>query len=346
MGWKLALFYASENHIDKLLRKTYCQLLGSHTENNRVTSKKGDSTEVFGALLQLTDPRARLSRAMGRSILFSGVGELAWYLAGDDTIAFISHYLGMIYANFSDDGGITANGAYGKRIFLPRGASQWDRVIGLLRERPGSRNAVIQVFSNDDAAKGSNDIPCTCTLQFVIRGGALHLHVHMRSNDAWIGLPHDIFSFTMLQEIAAVELQCEIGTYQHSVASLHLYDDNEFKPSRTFAQQYCDEGTFEQIAMPKMPAGDPWPSIQEFLNCEREYRAGNINFEPSSALPQYWQNLAMIPKLHSIIKGKVQGVDYDGMILALDPCYRVLVVDHVDRWAGSEHTAFDILRNQ
>ncbi|KQS99289.1 hypothetical protein ASG42_28060 [Rhizobium sp. Leaf391] len=97
--------------------------MGSHTENNRVTSKKGDSTEVFGALLQLTDPRARLSRAMGRSILFSGVGELAWYLAGDDTIAFISHYLGMMYAKFSDDGGITANGAYGRRIFLPRGAS-------------------------------------------------------------------------------------------------------------------------------------------------------------------------------------------------------------------------------
>ncbi|MBY5827104.1 thymidylate synthase [Rhizobium leguminosarum] len=339
------MFHASENHIDKLLRLTYGQLLASRPENNRVSSKKGDSTEIFGALLQLTDPRARLSRAMGRSILFSAVGELAWYLAGDNTIAFISHYLGKKYAQFSDDGGITANGAYGKRIFLPREASQWNRVISLLRARPGSRNALIQIFSNDDAARQSNDIPCTCTLHFVVRKDALHLHAHMRSNDAWIGLPHDIFSFTMLQELAAAELGYELGTYQHSVASLHLYDDNEFGPSRTSAKEYIGEGSFEEIAMPAMPTGDPWTFAQEFLSAEQEYRNGNFSFEPASSLPDYWTDLVIISKLHSMIKAKVRSDQYEETISKLHPCYRVLVLDRIDRWAGSDDTAFGILRN-
>jgi thymidylate synthase len=339
------LFYASENHIDKLLRLTYARLLSENPQNNRVSSKKGTSTEVFGALLQLTDPRARLSRAMGRSILFSAVGELAWYLAGDNTIEFISHYLGKKYAQFSDDGGLTANGAYGKRIFLPQGASQWSRIISLLRARPGSRNAVIQIFSNDDAARQSNDIPCTCTLHFVVRNNALHLHTHMRSNDAWIGLPHDIFSFTMFQEMAAAELGYGLGTYQHSVASLHLYDDNEFGPSRTLANEYVEEGSFEEIAMPALPNGDPWTSAKEFLSAEREYRNGNFSFEAASSLPNYWTDLVTVSKLHSMIKAKVRSDQYEEMISQLHPCYRVLVLDRIDRWAGSEDTAFGILRD-
>jgi thymidylate synthase len=33
----------------------------------------------------------------------------------------------------------------------------------------------------------------------------------MRSNDAYLGLPHDVFCFTMLQEIIARSLGREIG---------------------------------------------------------------------------------------------------------------------------------------
>jgi len=40
-------------------------------------------------------------------------------------------------------------------------------------------------------------------MQFMVRRRRLHLLTNMRSNDAFIGLPHDIFAFTMLQEIMA-----------------------------------------------------------------------------------------------------------------------------------------------
>ena len=51
--------------------------------------------------------------------------------------------------------------------------------------------------------------------------------VHMRSNDAYIGLAHDVFAFTFMQEIVARDVGLDLGTYTHSVGSLHLYDQDE-----------------------------------------------------------------------------------------------------------------------
>ncbi len=55
------------------------------------------------------------------------------------------------------------------------------------------------------------------------RGSNLHMSVTMRSNDAYMGLPHDVFCFTMLQEMVAKTLGLELGEYYHYVGSMHLY---------------------------------------------------------------------------------------------------------------------------
>ncbi len=89
-----------------------------------------------------------------------------------------------------------------------------------------------------------------------------------RSNDAFLGLSHDIFSFTMLQEIVARTLSVEVGTYKHAVGSLHLNDRN-----RRAARRYLEEGwQSTTICMPPMPPGDPWNSIGKVLRAEREIR--------------------------------------------------------------------------
>ena len=150
--------------------------------------------------------------------------------------------------------------------------------------------------------KKTKDVPCTCTLHFVIRKKRLNFHVHMRSNDSYLGMPHDFFSFTMLQEIAARELGVEIGSYHHSVASLHLYDDTDQLRSKTLAQQYLDEGLYETVPMPPMPAGDPWPAIRIVLEAERELRVGNLDYQTPGGLDAYWQDLITLLRFHAIHK--------------------------------------------
>jgi thymidylate synthase len=68
------------------------------------------------------------------------------------------------------------------------------------------------------------DVACAITLQFLIRDDAVHAVVYMRSNDVILGLPYDVFLFTMLQEIISTQLGLKLGQYHHFCGSLHLYD--------------------------------------------------------------------------------------------------------------------------
>lgn len=331
------MFNQSSDNIDDLMRGVFSRLLSRHKGNSRVQgNRKPSNTEVFGALLELSEPRARLGRSTTRSRVFSALGELLWYLSASNQLDHILYYI-KGYDAYSDDGKIL-NGAYGPRLFSearlrgdvdPR--DQWQRVIDALRKREGTRNAIVQIYANEDGEGESNDIPCTCTLHFVIRDDRLHLHVHMRSNDAFLGMPHDVFAFTMLQEIAAVELGKALGTYQHSVASLHLYDDTDELDSRTKAQQYLDEGLHDTVPMPSMPAGDPWPAIRMVLEAERAIRNGDVEFSAPADLHPYWQDLVTLLRVYGSDKHK-KGPAPEKLIKQLShEGYRLYVLDRIAR---------------
>lgn len=305
------MFHASEDSLDDLMRAVFKQLLTGRG-NFEVDSSKGRSTEVFGALLELKNPRARLSRSFSKAKAFSPLGELFWYLAGSDSVEFIKHYIPNYPKLIKDE--VKANGAYGPRIFGKEAlakrdeTSEWDRVIRTLHEREGSRNALIQIYDNSDAKPKNGDKPCTCAIQFAVRSGQLLMHTHMRSNDAFKGLPHDIFAFTMLQEIAARELGFGLGRYTHSVASLHLYHDRaaaEGLPSEnstSAAEAYYREGFHDFSPMPAMPVGNPWESIEQVRIAEREIRAGNIDYLVASSLDPYWRDFIELFRIHKIFE--------------------------------------------
>jgi len=92
--------YISAHTLDDLLHRVLQKLL---TSKSRVRASRGGNVEIAGALLQLTNPRARLSRSESKRVLFSGLGELMWYLAGSNRLDFIEYYVSR-YAKESEDG--------------------------------------------------------------------------------------------------------------------------------------------------------------------------------------------------------------------------------------------------
>ena len=213
------------------------------------------------------------------------MGELCWYLARTNSLQFIQYYL-PAYRVYADDGLI--HGGYGPRLFEWRMLNQFESITNLLRRNPYSRRAVIQLFDAHDLTGRHNDIPCTCTLQFLLRDNLLYMMTNMRSNDVYLGLSHDIFCFTMLQEILARTLSVDVGSYSHVVGSLHLYDIN-----RSGAESFLDEGwQSTQSAMPPMPEGDPWPGIHTLLSTENDFRTGKLATAPAlDELDPYWGDL-------------------------------------------------------
>jgi thymidylate synthase len=294
--------YLSAETLDDLLFKVYRRLLRKRGSSD-ITPTKGPATEINGALLQIKNPRARLSRTERKSALFSCLGEFLWYLAGSNKLNFIQYYI-REYHKYSDDG-VTIYGAYGPRLFGLNGAiNQVQNVIETLRASPSSRRAVIQLFRGEDLADNlesrREDLPCTCTLQFTVRNHQLHAMVMMRSNDAFWGLPHDVFAFTMLQELIARSLGVEVGPYKHAVGSLHLYTEHT-----KAMQDYLEEGVQERIPMPPMPLGDPWSSVGKLLKAERAIRQGR---PPSLAnLDPYWCDLVRLLEVFRYSRDSAKG---------------------------------------
>jgi thymidylate synthase len=186
-------------------------------------------------------------------------------------------------------------------MFAPEGQSQFENVAALLRRKENSRKAVIQLFDGSDLAAVYKDIPCTCTLQFMVRDKRLNLTASMRSNDAYKGLPHDVFSFTMIQEIMARTLGLEVGDYTHFACSLHVYDDN-LQAARDMLAEGV-QATVEAAMMP-MPKSDPWPAIRLFLQAEAAIRAGREVDDRVNGLPDYWQDLVRLLRVFRLSRDR------------------------------------------
>ena len=163
--------------------------------------------------------------------------EAFWILSGDETVAGIEPWNKNI-AKFSDDG-VKFAGAYGPRIH-----ESLAYTVDKLVTDPDTRQAGFTIWRNNPAP--TRDYPCTVACWFQIRGGYLEMHVFMRSSDIWLGLPYDLFNFSMLGHYVTAMLRAH-EQYQHlepgnlflTAASSHLYEEH-FEAAQTI----IEHGTF------------------------------------------------------------------------------------------------------
>lgn len=154
--------------------------------------------------------------------------EAYWILSGDDKVENIAPYNSKI-AQFSDNGK-TFFGAYGPKII-----SQLTYVINKLIVDKDSRQAGLTIWRENP--EETKDVPCTVAIFFNIRQvegkDLLNVHVFMRSSDAWLGVPYDVFNFCMLGHFICGYLNAlegsvivSPGTMYLTAASSHLYETN------------------------------------------------------------------------------------------------------------------------
>lgn len=152
--------------------------------------------------------------------------EAYWILSGDDRVSTIAPYNSRI-TDFSDDGE-RFFGAYGPKI-----KAQLPYVLDKLLEDPDSRQAGLTIWR--ESPQSSKDIPCTVAIFFSIRGNKLNAHVFMRSSDVWLGIPYDVFNFSMLSHLVCAMFNEQTlsddvispGTLYLTAASSHLYICNQ-----------------------------------------------------------------------------------------------------------------------
>lgn len=191
------------------------------------------------------------SRALGYRFL---AAEAWWIITGHNDVASIRPYSRHIAA-FSDDGRYF-DGSYGVKI-----VDQLRYIVDTLSKDQDSRQAVLEIWRPNP--RDSRDIPCTISAQWMIRRGEcdcvgtngghdlacssykrfLHCFDTMRSSDAWLGWPYDVFNFSMLSAYILLMLRereqmtgsrlsfdksffgVDLGNLTLTAASQHLYVD-------------------------------------------------------------------------------------------------------------------------
>lgn len=207
------------NFIDELWLDVLNDVMGDGSVEG---SRNGQTREILGWTGRLADPRACFLFNPIRKLSPSyAAGEMLWYLAADDAMPRITGYAPS-YSRFAEADG-RAYGAYGPRVMI-----HLPDIVSQLVSNPTTRQAVIPIFQPRDVLAARlgdrKDIPCTSSLMFIVRDGKLNMITTMRSNDAWLGLPYDIFCWCHLQMLIAQMTGHQLGWYQHQVMSMHLYE--------------------------------------------------------------------------------------------------------------------------
>lgn len=192
------------------------------------------------------------------------IGEAIRYVVRDvyDSFLKIDHIFAYIEAEFLDRvSGVPMNpgNSYDKRpevwgdflvddqfhyTYSERIAPQLNRILMELRDRPSTRQAIINVHSNikpsitlDNYTNtrivsasadmywmgGVGRIPCSMYYQFMIREGKLDMIYTMRSCDYITHFSIDVVLALKIQAWFAEKLGIEVGSFTYFTGSLHAY---------------------------------------------------------------------------------------------------------------------------
>ncbi|MEU0942294.1 thymidylate synthase [Streptomyces canus] len=312
----------------------YVALLRLATEEseNHIAARGNEAREVIGVGFRLTDPRQRLPYLAERKAnpVFQ-FAEALWYLAGRRDLEMIGYYAPSMRASSAD--GIRLGGsAYGHTLFSPASStkqSQFDQVMELLLHEPDSKRGYLPVFRAKELADRDNrDVACLAGLHLLPRDGRLHMVCNMRANDLDCGLLSDVFSFTMIQEYAAIQLGMRLGTYTHFIGSAHVNDRNAERVKRVLAEADSRPAA-PAFSFPAMPESTEGAAIAHVLQHEEALRTNQIRYSTNHVrglgLHPYWEQAVMLFELYRQIQHDQTAAVDPGLMDALDPGLRWLM---------------------
>ncbi len=271
-------------------------------EKPRLVGQGNDANrELLHVALTLANPIQRwvVSRELPLNIAFV-LAEVVWMVAGRRDLRFL-HYWNRDLPNYVGPGP-ELHGAYGHRLRSNLGLDQLTRAYEALQGNCLSRQVVLQIWDSaidmpDSTGRPRDtDIPCNLVSILKVRGSRLEWLQVLRSNDLYLGVPHNIVQFTSLQEIMAGWLGIECGIYNQISDSMHLYlrDQDHLAASRPLRDVAMNS---DSLALPFGESARVFGELERRVDDLVRRRPTALEFAHLtrwSDLPQAYRNIFLV----------------------------------------------------
>ncbi|MFN2214493.1 MAG: thymidylate synthase [Anaerolineales bacterium] len=211
--------------------KQYLDMLQYILENG---SPKEDRTgtgtiSVFGYQtrynLQEGFPLLTTKKLHIKSIIY----ELLWMLDGQSNVQSLQENGVRIWNEWADDHG-DLGPIYGVQWRSWKTADgqtldQISQVIDLIKSKPQSRRIIVSAWNVGEIEKMALP-PCHLLFQFYVNNGQLSCQLYQRSADAFLGVPFNIASYSILTHMIAQVCNLKAAEFIHTFGDLHLYNNH------------------------------------------------------------------------------------------------------------------------
>ena len=161
--------------------------------------------------------------------LKSIIHELLWFLAGDTNVKYLQENGVRIWNEWADaDGNLGHVYGYQWRSWPAPDGSHIDQISKLIHDiktNPDSRRLIVSAWNVADIDHMALP-PCHALFQFYVRNGRLSCQLYQRSADAFLGVPFNIASYSLLTMMVAQVCNLQLGEFIHTFGDLHIYNNH------------------------------------------------------------------------------------------------------------------------
>ena len=156
----------------------------------------------------------------------SVIHELLWFLSGDTNIEYLKENNVRIWNEWADENG-DLGPVYGKQWRFwesndGRVIDQIECAIELIKKNPQSRRIIVSAWNVGELEEMAL-MPCHAFFQFYVNEGSLSCNLYQRSADAFLGVPFNISSYSLLTCMIAQVCGLEPGEFVWTGGDCHLY---------------------------------------------------------------------------------------------------------------------------
>ena len=161
--------------------------------------------------------------------LKSVIHELLWFLKGDSNIEYLNKNGVSIWDEWADHNGNLGKiyGVQWRKWENGKNLSidQIQNLIESLRDNPDSRRHIVSAWNVGQIDQMALP-PCHCLFQFYVANNKLSCQLYQRSADAFLGVPFNIASYSLLLHMIAHVMNFDVGEFVYTIGDLHLYSNH------------------------------------------------------------------------------------------------------------------------